>query len=81
MNICPFFTPKAKTAELVQPREGAFYDPAPSSQTAAVFNLAHREQRQDLAGAQSKTDVLRVVGPVPQYAIGATARPTTRSCL
>lgn len=79
MHICPFLIPHAKTAKLIQPREGVFHDPAPSSQTAAMFRVALCEERQDVAGTQSATDFLRVVGPVPQYAIGATARPTTQS--
>jgi hypothetical protein len=79
VHICSFFIPQAKTTELVHPREGAFHDPAPSSQTAAVFRIAHCEQRQDVAGTQSTTDVLCVVCPVPQYAIRATARPTPQS--
>ncbi len=79
MHICSFFIPHTKTTELVHPREGSFHDPAPSSQTAAVFRIAPCEERQDVAGTQNTTDFLRVVGPVPQYAIGATTRPTTRS--
>ena len=38
-----FSVPQAKTTEPVQPREGTFYDPAPSSQTAAVFRTPHCE--------------------------------------
>ena len=65
MHICSFFIPQAKTTELVHPREGAFHDPAPSSQTAAMFHIAHCEERQDVAGTQNTTDFLRIVGPVP----------------
>jgi hypothetical protein len=39
VHICSLLIPQAKTAELVRPREGTFYDPAPSSQTATVSVL------------------------------------------
>ena len=32
-----------------------------------------------MAVTQNTADFLRVVSPVPQYAIGATTRPTTHS--
>ena len=79
MHICSFLIPQAKTTELVQPREGTFYDPAPTSQTAAVFRIAHCEQRRDVTCTKSTADFLCVVGPIFQYAIGATARPTTQA--
>ena len=78
MHICPFLIANAKTAKLIQPCEGAFHDPAPSPQPATVFRIALCEQVPDVAGAQSTADGLRVVGPVPQHAVRATARPTTR---
>ena len=80
MHICSFLIPEAKTTELVQLREGTFYDPAPSSQTAAVFRIGHCEQRRDVTCTQSTADFLCVVGPISQYAIGTTARPTRRPC-
>jgi len=79
MHICSFFISQAQTAELADPRERTFHDPAPPSQAAAVFGIAHCKEWQDVAGTQSTTDVLRVVGPVPQYAIRATTRATTQS--
>ena len=79
VDICSFFVPHAKTTELIKPGKGAFHDPAPSPQTAAVFRIAHCEQGQDAAAAQSATDVVRVVGPVPEDALRPTARPTTQS--
>src|ERR1700747_3341530 len=79
MHICSFLIPQTKTTELVQPREGTFYDPAPSSQTAAVFRIAHCHQRQDVTCTQSTADFLCVVGSISQYAIGTTARPTTQA--
>jgi hypothetical protein len=66
--------PYAKTAELIHPCEGAFHDPAPLPQPAAMVRIAHCEQGQDVAGAQSTADVLRIVGPVPQHTVRATAR-------
>ena len=53
--------------------------PAPLPQPATMFRIAHCEQGQDMAGTQNPADVLRVIGPVPQHTIRATARPTTRS--
>ena len=80
MHICSSLIAQAKTTELVQPREGTFYDPAPTSQTAAVLRITHCEQRRDVTCTKSAADFLSVVGPISQYAIGATARPTTRTC-
>ena len=77
MYICSFFIPQAKTTELIQPREGTFHDPAKSPQPTTMLGIAHCEQRGYAAGAQSTADVLRVIGPVTQHAIWATARPTT----
>ena len=79
MHIRPFLIPQAKTTELVYPREGAFHDPAPSSQTAAVLRIAHCEERQDVASTQSMANFLRVIGSVPQYAIRRKTRPTTQA--
>jgi pimeloyl-ACP methyl ester carboxylesterase len=53
VHICSLLIPQAKTTELVQPCEGTFYDPAPSSQTAAVFRIASCEQRRDVTCSQS----------------------------
>ena len=79
MDVRPLFIPHAKTTELVQPSEGAFDDPAPSSQPAAMFRIAHSEQRQDVASTQSLTDFLCVVGPITQYAIRAATWSATKS--
>ena len=79
MHICPFLIPHPETAELIQPCERAFHDPAPLPQPATMFRIAPGEQGQDVASAQSPADVLGVVGPVPHYTIRATARSTTRS--
>jgi hypothetical protein len=53
--------------------------PRPSAVSPARCRVLYCAlQRQDVAGAQSTADVLRVVGPITQYAVRATARPTTR---
>jgi hypothetical protein len=44
-----------------------------------MFRIAHCEQRQDVAVTQNTADFLRVVGPIPQYAIRAMTRATTQS--
>lgn len=44
-----------------------------------MIRITHCDQGQDVTGAKSMADVLRVVGPVPQDAVRAIARPTTRS--
>lgn len=79
MYICPFLIPHAQTAKLIQPCEGAFHNPALSPEDATMIRITHCEQGQDVTGAKSIADVLRVVGPVPQDAVRAIARPTTRS--
>jgi len=79
VHIGSFLIPHAKTAELIQPCEAAFHDPAPSPQPATMFRIAHCEPRQDLALAQGTPNALGIVGPVPQHTIRATAGPTTRA--
>ena len=78
MHICPFLIPHPETAELIQPCERTFHDPPSLPQPATMFRIAPCEQGQDVAGAQSPAEVLRVVDPVPYHRIRATARPTTR---
>jgi hypothetical protein len=79
VHICPLLVPHAKAAELVQPCECTFHNPAPSSQAATMFRIAHREEGQSVTGTQSTADFLRVVGSVPEHAVRTTARPTTWS--
>jgi len=78
VHIWPFLIPHAETAKLIQPCEGTFHNPAPSPQPATMFRIAHCEPGQDLAATQSTANTLGIVGPVPQHAVRATARPTTR---
>jgi hypothetical protein len=73
VHVRSFLIPQTKATELVQPREGTFYDPAPSSQTAAVFRIAPSEYRRDVTCTESTADFLCVVGPISQYAIGTRA--------
>ena len=65
MDVGSPFIPHADVTELIQPSEGAFHDPAPSPQSAAMLGIAYREQWQDMAGTQNTADMHRVVGPVP----------------
>ena len=69
MNVRSLFVANAQSPELVQPSEGPFDHPSPSSQSAAMFGVALREPRHNAAGTQTLPDCLRVITAVAQYAV------------
>jgi hypothetical protein len=56
MNVGSPLVTDAKAAELIEPGECSLHYPAPSPQSAAVLGVAHRQQRQDAAVAQTLPD-------------------------
>ena len=64
VNVRPFFVAHAQTPELIQPSEGPFDHPSPSSQSAAMFGVALRKKRDDAAGTQTSPDCLGVITTV-----------------
>lgn len=73
MKVCPFFVAHAQSPELIQPCEGPFHHPAPSPQSTAMFGVAHREERHDMAGPQTLPDRRRVITSVAGQAIRTMA--------
>ena len=49
MDVGPLFIANAQSAKLIQPSEGSFHYPPPSTQPAAMLGVTHREQRHDAA--------------------------------
>ena len=64
MDVGPLFVANTKSPELVQPGEGPFNYPAPSAQSTAMFSVALREPRHDVAGTQTSADCLGVITAV-----------------
>jgi hypothetical protein len=79
MDVCPLFIANTQATKLIQPGEGSFHYPAPSAQSAAMFSVAPREPRHDVAGTQTLPDCLRVITTVTQHAIRTVARMSALS--
>jgi hypothetical protein len=56
VNVRPLFVAHAQATKLIQPGEGPFHNPPPSSQPAAVFGVALREKRDDASVTQTLPD-------------------------
>lgn len=54
MDVGPLFVAHAQAAELVQPGERPLHDPAPAAQSTAMFSVALRKKRDDVAGQNSQ---------------------------
>ena len=65
VDVGTLFVSDAQAAELVQPSERPLHDPAPSAQSATMFDVALGEPRHDVAGTQTLPDCLRVITTVP----------------
>jgi len=77
MDVSTFFVSYAQATKLIQPREGPFHNPPPSSQTAAVFRIAHGQQGQDVAGTKPSPELLGVIGTVTQHTPRTTPRTSS----
>jgi hypothetical protein len=64
VNVGAPFVANTQTPELIDPSEGPFNHPPPSTQPATVFGVALREQRHDAAGTQTSPDCLGVITAV-----------------
>src|SRR5438445_1157511 len=60
----PVFVAHPQPPELIQPSEGRFDHPSPSPQSAAMFGVALRKKRDDVAGTQTSPDCLGVITTV-----------------
>jgi hypothetical protein len=79
IDVSAFFVSYAQAPKLIQPSEGPFYHPPPSSQTAAVFRIADGQQRQDATGTKPAPKLIRVIGAVTQQAVWMTPRSSQLS--
>jgi hypothetical protein len=77
MDVSTFFVSYAQATKLIQPGEGPFHDPPPSSQTAAVFRIADSQQGQDVAGTKPSPKLLRVISTLTQHAVWTTPRSSS----
>lgn len=77
MDVSTFFVSHAQATKLIQPGEGPFHHPPPSSQTATVFRIAHGQQGQDVAGTKPSPELLCVIGTVTQHAVWTTPRSSS----
>ena len=64
MDVGSLLIANTQATELIQLREGTFYDPAPSAESTAMFGVALGEPRNDVATTQTLPDCLRVVTTV-----------------
>ena len=64
VDVGPFFVANAQSAELVEPCEGSFHHPAPSSQSTAMFYVSLGEHRLRWEVKQTLADCLRVITTV-----------------
>jgi hypothetical protein len=64
MDVGPLLIANAQAAKLIEPRESSFNHPAPSAQSTAMFGVSLRKERDDVAGAQTLADRLRVIATV-----------------
>ena len=64
MNVGALFVANTQAPELIYPGEGPFNDPPPSAQSAAMFSVAPREPRHNVARTQTSPDCLGVITAV-----------------
>ena len=79
MDVCPLFIANTQATKLIQPGEGSFHHPAPSSRSAAVFGITLCQKSQNMSGAQTLSDCLCVITTVTQHAIRTVARMSALS--
>ena len=79
MNVGSFLITDAQSPKLIEPSERPLHDPAPSAQTAAMFGVAFRKKRDDVADKKTLADCFGVIAAVAQYAIRTMARSSPLS--
>ncbi len=70
MDVGTFLVTNTQSAKLVQPGKGAFHNPPPSTQSAAMLRVAHCEQWQNASVAQALPDRFCVVSTVANHISG-----------
>lgn len=77
MDVGSLLIADTKATKLIQPTEGSFYDPAPTSQPTAMFPVSLRDERDDLSKPQAAANRLRIVTSVPLYTVRRASRMTS----
>ena len=76
MNVLTSFKPNSQSAELVQPADGSFDDPAFRTKAAAMFAIAFRNERFGADLSQCVTVWFRVICSISVQLVKAIARRT-----
>jgi hypothetical protein len=79
MNVRSLFVPHSQTPKLIEPGEGSFYYPPPSTQSTAMFSVSLGEPRSNPANSQALPDCFGVITTVAYDAIRAIARSSSAS--
>src|SRR5260370_41383240 len=79
MNVRSLLIPHSQTPKLIEPGEGSFYYPPPSTQSTAMFGVSLGEPRSNPANSQALPDCFGVITTVAYDAIRAIARPSSSS--
>jgi len=74
VDVVATFATDSEAAELMQPTDRAFHNPAVNTQATAVRGIAFSQHGFDVALAELPSVRLRVVSPVALDALGAAAR-------
>jgi hypothetical protein len=79
MNVRSLLVSHSQTPKLIEPGEGSFYYPPPSTQSTAMFSVSLSEPRSNPANSQALTDCFGVITTVAYDAIRAMAGPSPSS--
>ena len=75
MDLGAAFVADEQAAELVQPGEGALYDPAEAAEAGAVLGCAAGDHRFDSSLAELAPVAAEVVAAIADELVGSAARP------
>jgi hypothetical protein len=64
MNVGAFLITNAQSPKLIEPSEGPLHNPAPSTESTAMFGVALRKPRHDVAITQALPDFLGIITAV-----------------
>jgi len=68
-EVHQLFVAHAQSPELIQPGKRPLDDPAPSPQSARMFCVAPREERDDASVTQTLPDRFGIITTVAQHAV------------
>jgi len=79
VDVAALFVSNPQATKLIQPREGPFHYPAPSSESTAMFRVAFCQERNDVSRPQFSPDRLGVIATISRCAIRAMPWATSFS--